>query len=195
MIGPNTAETSPHTVSALLRATPIPAKPRKSRQNPAVAEVKTVVYRMAQIVAEGAGFELLVSVSILPSAQSETPHSAKVDPLANRPKAISQISALCGYGDKRLLRFTLTSRPSRTIIQAGSDSKAGSLRVSRRSSAPDDCKPSAFCGRRPYWPRAAHETIAPILGKPRLTPSLRSCAQHQHRQSPGKAGKIPLSPE
>src|SRR3954451_16991537 len=55
---------------------------------------------MAQIVAERTGFELLVSVSILPSAQSETPHSAKVDPLANRPKAISQISALCGYGDK-----------------------------------------------------------------------------------------------
>src|SRR3954452_888219 len=37
--------------------------------------------------------------------------------------------------------------------------KTRSLRVSRRSSAPGDCKPSAFCGRRPYWPRAAHETI------------------------------------
>ena len=65
--------------------------------------------------------------------------------------------------------FVLTSRPWRTIIQAGSDSKAGSLRVSRRSSAPGDCKPSAFCGRRPYWPRAAHETIAPRPRKPRLT--------------------------
>src|SRR3954463_16097639 len=30
---------------------------------------------------------------------------------------------------------------------------------------PDDCKPSAFCGRRPYWPRAAHETMAPIPGE------------------------------
>src|SRR4051795_7545362 len=37
--------------------------------------------------------------------------------------------------------------------------------------------------------RAAHETIAPIPRKPRLTRSLRYCAQHQHRQSPGKAGK------
>ena len=41
-------------VSALLRATPTPAKPRKSRHNPAVAEAKTVVYRMAQILAEDA---------------------------------------------------------------------------------------------------------------------------------------------
>jgi hypothetical protein len=39
---------------------------------------------MTKVVAEGAGFELLVSVSILPSAQSETPHSAKVGPIANR---------------------------------------------------------------------------------------------------------------
>jgi hypothetical protein len=39
-----------------------PAKPRKSRQNPAVAEVKSVVYRMAKIVAEG--FELPIRFGV-----------------------------------------------------------------------------------------------------------------------------------
>jgi hypothetical protein len=47
-----------------LRATPTPAKPRKSRQNPAFAEVKTVVYKMAKILAVGTGFELAVRFSV-----------------------------------------------------------------------------------------------------------------------------------
>src|SRR5205085_2324576 len=72
--------------------------------------------------------------------------------------------------------------------------KAGSHRVSRRSSAPDDCKPSAFCGRRPYWPRAAHETIAPIPGETSaqtvsaLLPATATAAKpRKSRQNPAVA--------
>src|SRR3954451_6032092 len=42
----------PAHAGALVRG--LNAKPRKSRQNPAVAGVKTVVYRMAKILAEAA---------------------------------------------------------------------------------------------------------------------------------------------
>jgi len=99
-------------------------------------------------------------------------------------------------GDKTKRRgMRLPASGIETLIRTRIEALLGSPEeLTSISSAPGDCKPSAFCGRRPYWPRAAHETIAPIPRKPRLTRSLRYCAQHQHRQSPGKAGKIPLPP-